>query len=294
MRPGCEWTATSAPTRADRPRADPGDQLHPAAVEHDQRDQSRGQSDQGAAAEGEVERGRERDQRGGGEHPHQHVAARGEPERQDDADDGERPERVPVADRLVQAAVSATGRVHAEGAGVEPRRHAVTRRRRRWRRRRPRRPRRRGRGWQAAAARRRRRRTRGRGGCRGRSPAGRSTTATTRPSTGTARPGRRRRERGPRHAQVARRGQDHDHDGGVERRREAPRALEVAAVVGGEKPDGDGGEHERRGRRRTAPTRRPPRRARRPAARRALALVLIDRLRACQVRSSSWHTPSAR
>ncbi len=280
--------------RADRPRADPGDQVHPAAVEHDQREQSRGQSDQGAAAEGEVERRRERDQRGGGEHPHQHVAPRGEPERQDDADDGERPERVPVADRLVEAAVPATGRVHAEGAGVEPRRHAVTRDGD-------------GRGDNAPGDRDAAPpvgKEEQRGGARdvhedeaavvdGRRPVARPHPRDGRPQ---AQPGQAGgdRERGPRHPQVARRGQDHNHDGGVERRREAPRTLEVAAVVSGEKADGDGGEHERRGRRPHLRSAAHQDALAGPAPGGPLTLVLIDRLRARQVRSSSCHTPSAR
>ncbi len=110
--------------RADRPGPGRDDQLHPAAVERHEGHQPGGEPDQGAAAEGEVERRRERDQGGRRQHPRQHAAAGREPQREDDRDHAEGAEAVPVPDRLVQAAVAAAGVVHAEGARVEARDHA--------------------------------------------------------------------------------------------------------------------------------------------------------------------------
>ena len=82
--------------------------------EHDERDRER---HDGAAAEGEVEGCRERDERHGCHGREGPGATKREPGREGDADDEEKPECVPVADRLCE--LVAGGRV--VGAAHRPR-----------------------------------------------------------------------------------------------------------------------------------------------------------------------------
>jgi hypothetical protein len=108
------------PDRADGAGRDRRDQLDAAAVERDQHHQGDAEADHRSAAEREVDRRHERHERDGGEHPHEHRAPGHEAERQDHADAGVGPKRVPVADRLVQPPELRPGREHPEDPRIEP------------------------------------------------------------------------------------------------------------------------------------------------------------------------------
>ena len=286
--PGVRMHRQERPDGADRARGRSDDELHAVLVERHQRDQPRGQADQGAAAEREVEGGHQRDERGGGQHPHEHPAPRRESEREDDADDREGAQAVPVPDRLVEAAVATAGGVHAERARIQARDHAVARDR--------------GRGRHDATSDRHTPAVVGQQEQRraardvdqhqvdvldGGGPVGG-------PHPRDRRPGAQPRhagdggQGGPGQAQVARPGQDHDDDDGVERSRQAPGAVKVSAFVSRQEPDRDRGEGERcEGRPRTDAGIRdvladPP-----PCGPRAT--LAIDRSRTCQLSSSSWY-----
>ena len=109
--PSAAGTVTTNPETRSRARRGSRADLHHRAS---------GQRDERAAAEREVERGEEDDDRDRGEAPRREMAMRGEAEREQDRDRRQQPEGVPVADRLGQLVAARRVVRPADVTGEEP------------------------------------------------------------------------------------------------------------------------------------------------------------------------------